>query len=214
MIRAVFILSLFLFSTLPALAGDLPFGLDAYVGAQGGWGGSRIWSNHDPALAARENVVIDRHAYAPFWGVYGGVGYGIVAAEIGYINMPGYHSYVEALNPSRHTVQTITGNAPYARILLRAPLDWTIRPYAFGGAARVHSTSKEIGVCPTCQFNSPEFTVQMQAARPYVGAGLEVSLYGPISGRVEYGYIPRASSSFWSGTRDYSLGSVALQVRF
>ena len=194
----------------PAQAQDI----DGYIGAFGGWGGSRIWSNHDPSLAQRQYPLIIRHDYSAFGGAYAGVGYGPVAGEIGWMQQPGYHSYVEALAPTRHTVQTIKGSALFARALLRAPRDWPVQPYAFAGAARVKSQSREVGVCPTCQWNGGDFRVDMRATRPYVGAGIEIPLYGPVSGRVEFGYIPRASSSFWSGTRDYTLGSVALQVRF
>lgn len=198
-----------------ASAGELPYDMDGYIGALGGWGGSRIWSNHDPVLTQRENTSINRHAYSAFAGLYAGMGYGLLAGEIGWMTEPGYHSFVVAADPDRHTVQTITGDALYARALLRAPKDWTARPYAFAGAARVHSVSREVGSCAACGVGYvPDFRVSMSATRPYVGAGIEVSLWGPVSGRIEYGYIPRASSSFWSGTRDYTLGSMALQVRF
>jgi hypothetical protein len=198
-----------------AVAGELPYGMDAYVGAFGGWGGSRVWVSRDQELDQRVYPVATRKSYSPFYGGYAGIGWSVLAIEGGIFTLADYHAYAEGINPARKTTQTIRGTARFTRLLLRAPRDWSVQPYVFGGVAQVRSQSHEVGSCPTCGPGYvSDWRVDMKAVRPYVGAGVEIPLFGPVSGRVEYGYIPRASSSFWSGVRDYSLGSGALLVRF
>lgn len=202
-------------SVLPCRAGELPYGLDAYAGALGGYGGSEMWKVDDPSLDSREYPSVKRSSFSAFYGTYAGVGRGVVALEAGWLKLPGYHADVVGAAPPREAAQIIDGSALFARLLLRAPRDWVVQPYLFAGAAHVRAQSHESGVCPTCGVGYvSDFRVSMNATRPYVGAGLELPLWGPLSTRAEFGYIPRASSSFWSGTRDYYLGSVAVQLRF
>lgn len=195
----------------PAHAADL----DYYIGGFAGWGESRAWADHDPALQRRVYTRIDRHSDSAFAGVYGGLGWRLLALEGGWLTLPEYHSSVDGAQPKRHANQTIDGSAWFLRGLARAPRDWTVEPYIFAGTARVSSWNHEVGECAACgRGYVPDWRNDMKAWRPYLGAGAEIPIRRSLSARAEFGYIPRGSSSFWTGTRDFYLGSVALQWRF
>jgi len=184
---------------------------DFYLGAAGGYGGQTRSPITDHAIVA---------TWSPddwFFGGYGGVGWRWAAVEAGYWRLPHEHAYGVAPDPLRHGTSTERGSVLFARALIRAPLDWRIRPYAFAGAARVKLTSFEESDCSIALcgkgFVSP-FVETITTLRPYVGAGAELGIAGPLSLRAEFGYIPRAVSETHMGTRDEYLGSLALQLRF
>lgn len=198
-------------ATAPAAqAQTLPYGMDAYIGGQVGYGTSRQTTPTESAAFAsyqRAGIV---------FGGYAGIGWYPIAAEIGWLSLPQYHAYAVATDPPRSAQQTVRSDAKFARALLRAPADWLVRPYAFAGVAKVKVENHEVGDCTQCGVGFvPDYAQTITATRPYVGGGVELHLTGPFSVRGELGYIPRVTQSGEHiGPRDYYLGSLALQVRF
>jgi hypothetical protein len=208
---AILATALTLASAFPCRAGELPYGVDAYAGVMGGYGGQ----HRAPPAAGRSYAEDDEKLSGSFYGAYAGAGRGLGAVEAGWLKLPDVSAYAVGLDPPRTATGTLRGAALFARALLRAPEDWALRPYVFAGAARVKVESHEYGQCAQCGPDyRPDFRETLTAIRPYVGAGVEVGLFGPLSARAEFGYIPKAVQSEHVATRDYLLGSVAVQIRF
>lgn len=210
MTKAAAILAI-LFTFAPGLccAGELPLGLDAYAGVAGGYGGETHAAPADSPI--RDPYALDDW----FYGGYAGLGWRMLAVEAGYWRLPHEHEYAEAPNPTRQAWGTIRGHAFYARAVLRAPVAWTLRPYLFAGAARVTGERHEIDNCTQCGAGFvPDFRETLTAIRPYLGAGIEVNLAGPLAARAEFGYIQRAFQDEHTARRDLFLGSLGLQLRF
>src|SRR6185312_795799 len=184
---------------------------DFYLGAMGGYG-----YQHRASYSSDRSYAEDEEKLSgSFLGAYGGAGWGLSALEAGWLSLPRTHAYAVGLAPERTGSQDIAGSALFARALLRAPEDWTLRPYAFAGAARIKAENHEYGECAACGPNyRPDFRETMTALRPYIGAGAELTLFGPVSARAEFGYIPGAAQSEHVAKRDYLLGSLAVQIRF
>lgn len=211
--------SIMALASTAAHAGELPYGLDAYAGGFAGWGGSHMESSRDPTVTDRVYLNTKRDAFSVFFGGYAGIGWQFFAAEGGLLRLPGYHSSTDALFPTRSGVQDIGGRARFIRGVVRVPPSWgwPVQPFAFYGKMHVSGRSQEVDRCPSCGagWNPTEpFIVHTETTRPYYGIGAEVPLYGVLSARAEIGHVPQAIQSFWTGTRNYTLGTVALQARF
>lgn len=184
--------------------------VDFYLGVQGGYGASLTKYTSD-----RSYTLDQEHLTAASYGAYVGIGYGLGAIEGGYLKLPTRTAYAAANDPPRSAHQSDTASALFLRALLRAPTEWTVRPYAFAGAAKIRSENHEWGQCSACGVGyQPDFKEDMSAIRPYVGTGAEVPLFGPFSARAEFGYIPRYMASAHVQTRDLYLGSLAVLMRF
>jgi len=192
--------------------------VDAYVGAFGGYGGSSMERVDDPGITARIYPRIDKHQHSFFGGAYAGAGWRFLAVEGGILKLPYYHASVDGLYPAREGNQTIGGSALYLRGLVRTPPSWgwPVAPYGFAGAAHVNATSREVVHCACYPGGEADFRAPLERhrARFYWGFGAEIPLDRTFSLRGEVGFIPAAVQSFWTGTRDYTLGSIALQIRF
>ncbi len=144
-----------------------------------------------------------------------GLRYKYVAVEAGAISLPKYHSYVEAYNPNRSATQDITARAVFARALVYGPHLWAIQPYGFLGVARVHGENHEQGQCATCGAGYvPDWHNQTSATVPYYGVGLSVPFAERLEARAEFGLMPHAVDSFWTGRRDYRLATVGVLYKF
>lgn len=192
---------------------------DFYLGGLGGYGSSRMHSLHDTDLTSRTYTAIERHPSSPFFGAYGGAGYGPLALEGGALSLPTYHAFAASDSPPRSAHQTITGWAYFARGVARVPPNWHwyIQPYAFLGAAHVYGQNHEEAVlaCTACGPGYvPNWHNWTSKWTPYYGLGAEIPVYGEVSARVEFGWMPDAIMSNWTGDRDYALGSVSLQISF
>ena len=149
------------------------------------------------------------------YGLSAGARYGLFAGEIGYMWLPKYHAYAEGNNPPRSATQDITGQAFFARALIQAPQTWKVQPYAFLGAARVNAKNHEVGQCATCGPGYvPDWHSETSATVPYYGAGLSVPLGQHWAARAEFGMLPRAVDSQWTGQRDYRIGTIGVAYRF
>lgn len=192
---------------------------DVYLGGFIGAGGSGKHSLHDADENSRAFTRDDQHPVAVFGGGYGGLGDGPFAIEGGALTLPTLHAVGASDDPPRSAYQTITGHAYFARGLLRAPPNWhwAVQPYAFFGAAKVYGENHEVAglVCTQCGVGYvPDWRNWTKKWTPYYGIGAEIPVYGPISTRLEFGWLPHAVNSFWTHDRDYALGSVAMQYRF
>lgn len=201
-----------------AVAGELPYGADAYAGGFVGYSASGVAS---PAAKDVNGTAYQREDIRPgsfFGGAYAGIGYSALAAEAGVLRLPNYHSSVDGAAPARNGNQSIGGSVAFARAVLRVPPQWGwyAQPYVFGGGAHVKAASREVVHCGCYPGGEADFSAPLEhhGLRPYYGVGAEVPLYGPISARAEVGFIRGAVQSFWTSNRNYTLGSVALQVRF
>jgi hypothetical protein len=173
-------------------------------------------SSHDGSTSLeRTYTASTRDAQSVTYGLNLGARYGLWAGEIGYLSLPKYHAYAQANDPPRSATQDITGRALFARALIQAPQTWKVQPYAFLGAARVNGKNREQGQCATCgAAYVPDWHSETSATVPYYGAGLSVPLGTHWAARAEFGMLPKAVDSYWTGRRDYRIGTIGVSYRF
>lgn len=158
-----------------------------------------------------------------------GVRYGYLGLEAGGLRLPTYKSRAvvsdypayrmaslgqEVSFPqSADITQTIDSKAAYARLNVYGPEVWHLTPYGFYGVARVLSQNVEQG-----SYNDgavPAYhSVNLRKDVPYYGAGIEARFNQNWGGRVEYGVLPGATDSWWTGRRDIKMVNISVVYNF
>jgi len=181
--------------------------IEFYLAAALGIGSSSVDSTTSGATVSHVD------ATGVTYGLSAGARYGLFAAEAGGLILPRVHAYAEANNPPRSATQDISERALFARAMLIAP--WKIQPYAFLGAAHVHGNNHELGQCATCGAGYvPDWHSETSETVPYYGAGVSMPMGKHWAARVEYGVLPHAIDSQWTGRRDYHIGTLGVAYRF
>lgn len=151
----------------------------------------------------------------PTIGLAVGARYGLFAAELGVLTLPGYHADATGENPHRHATQDITGRALFARGMVIAPDAWRLQPYGFLGAAKVNGENHEVGQCAECGAGYvPDWHSSTSKVVPYYGGGLQIRVSEHWSARGELGILPKAIVSPWTGTRTYAISSISVLYTF
>lgn len=149
-----------------------------------------------------------------------------IGFELGHLQLPEYNSRAwtdnyplyKGIDPSSSSVQSadirqdIKAHGNYKRMNVYGPKVLGVEPYGFYGKAKVKTDNHEYGTHN--KTNWAEYKAQTETSPKYYGLGLEKMLSDSIKLRMEYGRIPKGSSSYHTGDRDFQMGTIGLGYKF
>lgn len=178
-------------------------------------------------VGVHPSVQVDRHQASVVGQAFVGLRVPAwqVAIEAGLLELPDYYCRAQVADypsykgipagsypQSADITQQISARAGYLRLNVYGPQLWRVTPYGFAGRAWVRSHNIESGA-----YNGTDpayFEIGLSKTALYVGGGLELRLAERWSARAEVGVLPAATESYWTGTRDITIGTVGVVYAF
>lgn len=133
-----------------------------------------------------------------------------INAEFGFLHLPTYYAFSEALNPSRSTSQSIEAESVYFRVSSSVRVK-RARFYAFIGPAYTVGKNHEFGIRDGINVEHKNTTRWFSA---YYGAGFTLPASKKVRAYAEYGVLPGAVKSYWTNDRTYKIGTTGLSIAY